>query len=74
MVQFIIGYLISEKGGITDSINHTLKESELIHISIYLINPNTAGRFEDSLFWRGGQFDPSPRPLPISRRTYLISI
>ena len=38
------------------------------------INPNKAGLFEGSFFWRmGGQIDPPPHPaLHISRRTYLI--
>ena len=43
------------------------------------IDPNNAGLFESSFSWGcGGQFDPPPlfphHPLPISRRTYLISL
>ena len=32
-----IKYLISRKSGITDTINHTLQESELIHFILYLL-------------------------------------
>ena len=36
IMKFLIGFIISEKSCLTDSVNHNFAKSELIHITIYL--------------------------------------